>query len=140
MAYFEELLQDFEKGAKLNLSDWEQGEYIWLGDDNQIYWQNNFALDTMELFHLLGEHYADWEVWQEPAEMTEDLYNKYILYRTKNQSTITKEDFFIELLIANLIGNLVILKSSLATEKSNLTKAYENYVVNLINLYKETNQ
>lgn len=72
--------------------------------------------------------------------MTEDLYNKYILYRTKNQSTITKEDFFIELFIANLIGNLVILKSSLATEKSNLTKAYENYVVNLINLYKETNQ
>lgn len=94
----------------------------------------------MELFHLLGKHYADWEVWKEPAEMTEDLYNKYILYRTKNQSTITKEDFFIELLIANLIGNLVILKSSLATEKSNLTKAYENYVVNLINLYKETNQ
>lgn len=67
MAYFEELLQDFEKGAKLNLSDWEQGEYIWLGDDNQIYWQNNFALDAMELFHLLGEHYADWEVWQEPG-------------------------------------------------------------------------
>ena len=72
--------------------------------------------------------------------MTEDLYNKYILYRTKNQSTITKEDFIIELLIANLIGNLIILKSSLATEKSNLTRAYENYVVNLINLYEETNQ
>jgi hypothetical protein len=69
MAYFEELLQDFEKGAKLNLSDWEQGEYIWLGADNQIYWQNNFALDAMELFHLLGEHYADWEVWQEPVRI-----------------------------------------------------------------------
>lgn len=51
-----------------------------------------------------------------------------------------KKDFIIELLIANLIGNLTILKSSLATEKSNLTRAYENYVVNLINLYKETNQ
>jgi hypothetical protein len=72
--------------------------------------------------------------------MTEDLYNKYILYRSKNQSTRPKEDFIIELLIANLIGNLTILKSSLATEKSNLTRAYENYVVNLINLYKETNQ
>lgn len=72
--------------------------------------------------------------------MIEDLYNKYILYRTKSQSTITKEDFFIELLIANLIGHLTILKSSLATEKSNLTRAYENYVVNLINLYTEINQ
>ena len=72
--------------------------------------------------------------------MTEDLYNKYILYRSKNQSARPKEDFIIELLIANLIGNLTILKSSLATEKSNLTRAYENYVVNLINLYKETNQ
>lgn len=30
MAYFEELLQDFKEGAKLKLSDWEQGEYIWL--------------------------------------------------------------------------------------------------------------
>lgn len=72
--------------------------------------------------------------------MLEDLCNKYILYRSKNQSTSSKEDFIIELLIANLIGNLTILKSSLATEKSNLTRAYENYVVNLINLYKETNQ
>ena len=35
MAYFEELLQDFKEGAKLKLSDWEQGEYIWLGNDNQ---------------------------------------------------------------------------------------------------------
>lgn len=103
MAYFEELLQDFKEGAKLKLSDWEQGEYIWLGNDNQ------------------------------------SIINTYSIEQ-KNQSTITKEDFFIELLIANLIGNLVILKSSLATEKSNLTKAYENYVVNLINLYKETNQ
>lgn len=68
MAYFEELLQDFKEGAKLKLSDWEQGEYIWLGNDNQIYWQNNFALDTMELFHLLGKHYTDWEVWQEPID------------------------------------------------------------------------
>lgn len=68
MAYFEELLQDFKEGAKLKLSDWEQGEYIWLGDDNQIYWQNNFALDAMELFHLLGKHYADWEVWKEPID------------------------------------------------------------------------
>lgn len=25
MAYFEELLQDFKEGAKLKLSDWEQG-------------------------------------------------------------------------------------------------------------------
>ena len=72
--------------------------------------------------------------------MNEDLYNKYIIYRSKNQSTRPKEDFIIELLIANLIGNLTILKSSLATEKSNLTRAYENYVVNLINRYKETNQ
>lgn len=72
--------------------------------------------------------------------MNEDLCNKYILYRSKNQSTRPKEGFIIELLIANLIGNLTILKSSLSTEKSNLTRAYENYVVNLINLYEEINK
>lgn len=48
MAYFEELLQDFEKGAKLNLSDWEQGEYIWLGADNQIYWLFSDFIQTVE--------------------------------------------------------------------------------------------
>lgn len=88
MAYFEELLQDFEKGAKLNLSDWEQGEYIWLGADNQIYWQNNFALDAMELFHLLGEHYADWEVWQEPVDWHYVIDHKCLCWFWDNERNI----------------------------------------------------
>lgn len=62
MAYLEELLPEFRKGAKIRCTDWDDGEYICIKDDEII--------DEDGAYHsefYIGYLKSDkWELYQEP--------------------------------------------------------------------------
>ena len=62
MAYLEELLPEFRKGAKIRCDYWDEGKYIQLKEDGYIYDDKD---DRMELSSLtiFGK---SWELYKEP--------------------------------------------------------------------------
>ena len=62
MAYVEELLPEFRKGAKIRCDYWDEGKYIKLKEDGYIYDDKD---DRMELSSLtiFGK---SWELYKEP--------------------------------------------------------------------------
>ena len=70
MAYLEELLPDFRKGAKIRKRDWENGHYLYY-DCEDIWNKGN------ELVSFSGEDLIcdSWELYQEPIdwEVIEDV-------------------------------------------------------------------
>ena len=62
MAYLEELLPEFRKGAKVRCDYWDEGKYIQLKEDGYIYDDKD---DRMELSSLtiFGK---SWELYKEP--------------------------------------------------------------------------
>lgn len=61
MAYLEELLPEFRKGAKIRLSTWPKNQYIYLSDYD-IFGEDN------KLVTLSGSqiHSPRWELYQDP--------------------------------------------------------------------------
>ena len=61
MAYLEELLPEFRKGAKIRLNNWKEDEYIFM-DDTLAKDSNGYAFN-FNLKHLFCDN---WEFYQEP--------------------------------------------------------------------------
>ena len=61
MSYLEELLPEFRKGAKIRQPNWDNGEYIYLGENGIVYdeWNKPFDFTNEELF-------SEWELYREP--------------------------------------------------------------------------
>lgn len=77
MAYLEELLPEFRKGAKIRKSDWAKDEYIQLSyEDNNIidclYNKYEFWIDDFED--------DNWELYQEPIDWDYIIKNKCLCW------------------------------------------------------------
>lgn len=75
MAYLEELLPEFRKGAKIRINGWAKDEYIYLGKNGLIYDERDkpFDLTNEELF-------ANWEPYQEPIDWDYIIKNKCLCW------------------------------------------------------------
>ena len=62
MAYLEELLPEFRKGAKIRCDYWDNGKYIKLKEDGYIYDDNDDRIDFSSLT-IFGK---SWELYKEP--------------------------------------------------------------------------
>ena len=61
MAYLEELLSEFRKGAKIRCKKWSYGEYVYLGEKNIIYDERNKRYEFVN-----DDLFVEWEFYQEP--------------------------------------------------------------------------
>lgn len=75
MAYLEELLPEFRKGAKIRINGWAKDEYIYLGKNGLIYDERDkpFDLTNEELF-------ANWKPYQEPIDWDYIIKNKCLCW------------------------------------------------------------
>lgn len=62
MAYLEELLPEFRKGAKIRCDYWDEGKYIQLKEDGYIYDDKDDRMDFSSLT-IFGK---SWELYKEP--------------------------------------------------------------------------
>ena len=62
MAYLEELLPEFRKGAKIRIKDWDKGEYICI-EDNEVVNENRVYQSVFYTGYLTSD---EWELYQEP--------------------------------------------------------------------------
>lgn len=92
MAYLEELLPEFRKGAKIRCSNWEDYLYIYF-KDGTIYGKDNKPLeDNKPLKYLLNDIYGwfynpRWELYQEPIDWDYIIKNKCLcLFWDYNES------------------------------------------------------
>ena len=60
MAYLEELLPEFRKGAKIRCKKWSYGEYVYLGEKNIIYDERNKRYEVVN-----DDLFVEWELYQE---------------------------------------------------------------------------
>lgn len=76
MAYLEELLPDFRKGAKIRKRDWEKDEYICI--------KNNVVVDENGVYHrdFYDEYLTsdEWEFYQEPIDWDYIIENKCLCW------------------------------------------------------------
>lgn len=62
MAYLEELLPEFRKGAKIRCDYWDEGKYIKLKEDGYIYDDNDDRIEFSSLT-IFGK---SWQLYKEP--------------------------------------------------------------------------
>ena len=62
MAYLEELLPEFRKGAKIRCDYWDEGKYIQLKEDDYIYDNEDDRIELSSLT-IFGK---SWELYKEP--------------------------------------------------------------------------
>ena len=72
MAYLEELLPEFRKGAKIRLPDWEKGEYICM-KDGVVVDEDGTYQSELYCFYFTS---AEWELYQEPIDYDYIIKNK----------------------------------------------------------------
>ena len=71
MAYLEELLPEFRKGAKIRCKKWSYGEYVYLGEKNIIYDERNKRYEFVN-----DDLFVEWELYQEPIDWDYIIKNK----------------------------------------------------------------
>ena len=72
MAYLEELLPEFRKGAKIRNKYWEKNEYICIKNDKVVDEKGNYLNDFYNRYLL----YDEWEFYQEPIDWDYIIKNK----------------------------------------------------------------
>ena len=75
MTYLEELLPEFRKGAKIRQTTWNNGEYIYLGENGIIYDERNKPFDFIN-----EELFANWEFYQEHIDWDYIIKNKCLCW------------------------------------------------------------
>lgn len=75
MAYLEELLPEFRKGAKIRQPNWAQGEYIYLSKNGIVYDERNKPFDFTN-----DELLCEWEFYQEPIDWDYIIKNKCLCW------------------------------------------------------------
>lgn len=79
MAYLEELLPEFRKGAKIRLTEWEDNLYIYF-KDGTIYGEDNKPLKYL-LNDIYGWFYNPrWELYREPIDWDYIIKNKCLCW------------------------------------------------------------
>lgn len=76
MAYLEELLPEFRKGAKIRLNSWEKGRYLYF-KDGKIYNSKNGI--TSICVDSLGME-SSWELYREPIDWDYIIKNKCLCW------------------------------------------------------------
>lgn len=85
MAYLEELLPEFRKGAKIRQNDWDEDVFIYL-DKDEIYWKDSGAwkdgkiASTKDLVYIFTLHDNNWELYQEPIDFGYIIKNKCLCW------------------------------------------------------------
>ena len=85
MAYLEELLPEFRKGAKIRQTDWDKEVFISFYKD-EIYWyddgawKNGKLASTKDLVSLFTFHKDNWELYQEPIDYDYIIENKCLCW------------------------------------------------------------
>ena len=75
MAYLEELLPEFRKGAKIRCSSWDNGEYVYLYENGIVYDERN------KLFDFTNEElFSEWELYQDPIDWDYIIKNKCLCW------------------------------------------------------------
>ena len=75
MAYLEELLPEFRKGAKIRCKKWSYGEYVYLGEKNIIYDERNKRYEFVN-----DDLFVEWELYQEPIDWDYIIKNKCLCW------------------------------------------------------------
>ena len=84
MAYLEELLPEFRKGAKIRCKKWSYGEYVYLGEKNIIYDERNKRYEFVN-----DDLFVEWELYQEPIDWDYIIKNKCLcLFWNDDETTI----------------------------------------------------
>ena len=84
MAYLEELLPEFRKGAKIRCKKWSYGEYVYLGEKNIIYDERNKRYEFVN-----DDLFVEWELYQEPIDWDYIIKNKCLcLFWNDDEITI----------------------------------------------------
>lgn len=79
MAYLEELLPEFRKGAKIRLTEWEDNLYIYF-KNGTIYGEDNKPLKYL-LNDIYGWFYNPrWELYREPIDWDYIIKNKCLCW------------------------------------------------------------
>lgn len=84
MAYLEELLPEFRKGAKIRSSMWSKKAYIHLKDGK--------ILDESGLPYTIPAiafHINDWELYQEPIDWNHIIINKCLCWFWESEGSKT---------------------------------------------------
>lgn len=82
MAYLEELLPEFRKGARIRQENWDKEVFICFYKD-EIYWYDDGAwkdgkiASHKDLVSIFTIHDNDWELYQEPIDWDAIIKNKY---------------------------------------------------------------
>lgn len=76
MAYLEELLPEFRKGAKIRKKTWDKGIYIYI-DKNTGYPQGNGIIYRFQFKDLVID---SWELYQEPIDWDYIIKNKCLCW------------------------------------------------------------
>ena len=76
MAYLEELLPEFRKGAKIRNKYWEKNEYICIKDDKVVDEKGNYLNDFYNRYLL----YDEWEFYQEHIDWEYIIKNKCLCW------------------------------------------------------------
>lgn len=76
MAYLEELLPEFRKGAKIRCSNWDNGEYVYLCENGIVYDERKKPFNFAP-FDFLREN---WELYQEPIDWDYIIKNKCLCW------------------------------------------------------------
>lgn len=95
MSYLEELFPEFRKGAKIRQTTWNNGEYIYLGENGIIYDERNKPFDFTN-----EELFANWEFYQEPIDWEYIIKNKCPCWFWDND-----EDKFLQISVLKKIIN-----------------------------------
>lgn len=76
MAYLEELLPEFRKGAKIRCKSWKAGEYIYIDKKGSVMTEkgNVYILDHVDF----DSEY--WELYQEPIDWEYIIKNKCLCW------------------------------------------------------------
>lgn len=76
MAYLEELLPEFRKGAKIRCKSWKAGEYIYIDKKGSVMTEkgNVYILDYVDF----DSEY--WELYQEPIDWDYIIKNKCLCW------------------------------------------------------------
>lgn len=75
MAYLEELLPEFRKGAKIRQNDWSDGVYIFVRNGEIL--QSHPSLDVKDDNDLISNK---WEFYQEPIDWEYIIKNKCLCW------------------------------------------------------------
>lgn len=85
MAYLEELLPEFRKGAKIRCMDWKKDEYICIKDGKVVNEKGSY-LNSFYYGYLKSDN---WEFYQEPINWDYIIKNKCLcLFWDDNETNI----------------------------------------------------